>query len=86
MKEQYKKEIIRIKKLSDDMIRIFDFEDGLKRIPTEQEINSWAMTIDMAMLCKSKRVRNEALELTMWMSELVRRFCKLKIQTTGVEK
>jgi len=69
MKNEIRKQIEDIKRESSNMIGLFEFEEGLKRIPTEQEINRWAMMIDCAMLTDSKRVRSEALELTMWMSE-----------------
>ncbi len=78
MKQSYKDQIERIKKISHDMIKVFEFEEGFRRIPTEHEINEWALEIDKAMMTDSKRVRSEALELTMWMSEFARRLCKEK--------
>ena len=76
MRKEIKEHIERIKKIEKDMIKIFEYPEGFKRIPIEHEINSWAMEIDRAMMCDSKRVRAEALDLTGWMSEIARRHCK----------
>jgi len=80
MKQEYKDQIKKIQELNDVVVKYFDLFEGMKKIPSEHEINILAMEIDRAIMSDSKRVRAEALDLTGWMSELARRGFKLEWQ------